>query len=316
MITDGNPLIWRSVDIYKDLRTKSGKATGAIYGALEILFRAASIVKPDHIVVAWDVGKSRWRKELYPGYKASRENRGPTTVSFEDVIPQFADVQHLLGLAGLQQFGVKGVEADDLIGLLSSGLRQEPDTEVIILSSDRDLHQLVRSNVLQFDSVNKRWTTVDSVKEDNFGLTPEQLILMKAITGDSGDDIPGVKGLGPSGAAKLLAAYGNDLEKALAEESQSDITKMGKKFASFSENRKTVELAKKLVTIPTIENCSEFLNDEELSLFKHQLTLTPSKNRFSYVGHSEALELSRAVAKADLIFKEPIDFSRLITCLK
>lgn len=303
LLVDGNPLVWRSVDIYKNLRTKTGKATGAIYGAFEILFRAIDHVKPDSIVVTWDVGKSRWRRALSPDYKASREARKPNDggLPFEEIIPQFSDIQRLLMLAGIPQFGIQGVEADDLIGLLASGLAKSQSHDIVILSSDGDLNQLLSEKVRQYDSVGKRWVDLEKVKEVYNGLTPAQLIELKAITGDGGDDIKGVKGIGPSGAHKLLTTFGS-LDACLDDANQAQISSLGKRLAAFTEARDTVKLARKLVTITTVDNYKEFLSAEEIAVFVTLLRTKVEPNRFSFSQVADSLELERVNRRAGLLF--------------
>src|SRR5579872_243907 len=239
-IVDGNPLLWRAVEIFANLRTKTGIPTGCLFGAMTGLIRGLKDTKVDSYVVCWDVGKSRWRRELSPiikwteincageeikrtkGYKWDREESSdPLPIPYEAIQHQFGIVQKLIAYAGIPQFGVQGVEADDLVGILSSGFSQLGN-HVVLLSSDHDFHQLINERVTQYDPVAKKWWDIPEVKHKNVGLEPHQLNELKAIIGDGGDCIVGVKGLGPSGVAKIFKRFGN-LEIALHPDNQDEI---------------------------------------------------------------------------------------------
>jgi 5'-3' exonuclease len=328
-ILDGNPLFWRCLGMYDELWTKTGVHTGFAFGSLQNLVRGLELAKVDSFLVCWDVGKSSWRRALYPirtvqekrivdgvettiekktGYKCSREggHSEPLTIPIEQIFKQFEIVQRLLSLAGVVQFGVQGVEADDLVGMLSTAFSKRGDTEVVVIAQDQDYHLLLDSKISQLDPVQKKWYTAESVSEKWSGLTQSQLLDMFAISGAGGDDIPSIKGLGPNGAVKLLQKFGS-LENLLKPELQAEIRAMGKKFGAFCENHDLVKLAYELTAIPTVDRHHQ-LSEEELRGFRDQLWSARTQDRFGFVGLAESYELARIIQKMDVLFRPPPSF--------
>jgi len=309
-IVDGNPLIWRAYDLYASLTTRSGIYTGCLFGALQNLVRGLESVKPDYFVVTWDIGKSRWRRELLPSYKSNRkyETEQNPKVPWEAVWHQMEVTRTILKHAGVTQIGIEGVEADDLIGLLATGFDKWGEyDDVVIMSQDHDLHQLVGGKIRQFDLVRKSWINREGVKQLNGGLAGKQLIEVKALMGDSGDEIPGVRGMGPSGAVNLIQKFGS-VERVFSNESKFTVEAMGKKYASVLECKPVVELAKKLVTIPTSEDYLQ-LAPSEITQFLEQLKTKVTPNRMDFVGMSEQYELTKVLGKQEVLFRDPPNFT-------
>jgi DNA polymerase I len=302
-LADGNQLVWRSSQQFAELRTKAGFATGCIYGSLEKLIDGLIKTQCDSLIMTWDVGRSRWRREIHPGYKSSRKPQESPLFNIGEIYAQFGILQTLFMHAGIVQIGVSMTEADDLIGLISSAFKKLGRDEVVILSSDRDMNQLVGGNVVQFDPVGKRYHTVEEIKEKNLGFGPERLIDLKSLCGDSGDDIMGVRGVGPAGAVKLLEKFGS-FEALLDPANDNEIRSMGKKFSTVVDSRDIMVKARKLVTITTCDSHHQ-LNEVELVEFSRQLFTPPQPDRFTLVGSFDQYELERTQKKLDHLIKPP-----------
>lgn len=311
LIIDGNPLVWRSVQTFSHLRTKSGVRTGCVFGALEKLIQGVAAVQPTSIVVCWDIGKSRWRRALYPAYKCSRESKPAELLhglTADEVVNQMGIVKQILSRAGVHQIGVKGVEADDLIGILTSGLNLLSNyDDVVIMSQDRDLFQLLGGKVKYYEPVQKRWIEISDVQKKYGGFGPEMQTQIKAIMGDGGDDIPGVHGIGDIWAIKLLKQFGS-LDALLDPASDVELNKSAKGRAVVA-SRDIVRMALKLVTIPKIDNFQQYFNPEETEILTQILWQKPKADRYSLVGLVEQYELKKFVSRIDIILRENPNFS-------
>jgi len=310
LICDGNPLAWRSAQIYENLRTKSGIQTGIIFGALENLIRGVTATKPDSIIVTWDINRSRWRKELLPSYKCSRDVKKSASqvITIDNVAEQMLLTRKILDRAGVHQIGVPGVEADDLIGILSSAFDQTGSyDEVVIMSQDHDLHQLIRGRVKFYEPVKKQYITPDFVREKFSGFGPDDLTQIMALTGDGGDDIPGINGIGDVYAVKFLKEFGS-LE-ALLDPANDDRLKTSKRGQSIIDGRDIIRKALKLVTVPKVDDFSQYLNQAEISAFVETVRLPPQADRFSFIGLAEQYELRKFIGSVDTILRDPPNFS-------
>ena len=223
--------------------------------------------KPDATFILWDFGKSKFRTNLYPEYKQSRNTGEPTdedVARYESLIFQLQEVRQMFSYLGYPQLGVPGVEADDLIGILTHILKPHCQ-KINIVTGDKDMWQLIDSNVDIYDGMQKKWITIDSVIE-KFGVKPEQIIYQKAICGDGSDNIPGVKGVGPKTAATVLNQF-KDLDEVFSN--SEEVGKMTR-AAKIIEDETLVRRNLKLVKIITddysiledkqIEPITQFLN--------------------------------------------------------
>ena len=202
LVIDGNSIINRAYYGMRPLTTKSGKTTHAVYGMINIISRQLSAIKPDYAAVAFDLKAPTFRHQMYDGYKAGRN---PTP---EDLISQFPDAKECLALMGLHILELPGYEADDLQGTVAKMAHSQPDTEAYILSGDRDLLQLIDDKVtvlLATNSETKRMDR-DAFKEE-YGINAESFVDMKALMGDSSDNIPGVAGVGKKTAQTLIENF-------------------------------------------------------------------------------------------------------------
>ena len=203
LVIDGNSIINRAFYGIRMLTTKSGKFTNAIYGMINIISRQIDAIKPDYCAVAFDVKHPTFRHEMYDGYKAGRHPTPP------ELLSQFADAKECLTLMGIKVLELPGWEADDIQGTIAKMAHLEKDTESYILSGDRDLLQLIDDKVSVLLATNNDTLTM---RRDEFfakyGVEPELFVDMKALMGDSSDNIPGVAGVGEKTAAGLIQNFG------------------------------------------------------------------------------------------------------------
>ncbi len=204
LVVDGNSILNRAFYGIKPLTTKDGQFTNAIYGFLTMFERMKSDVKPDAVAIAFDLKAKTFRHKAYDLYKANRKGMP------EELHMQMAPLKELLTDLGYQLVTCEGYEADDILGTLSKTCADTGNT-CVIATGDRDSLQLVNDSVSVRLSKNLNGTmlyTPDVVKEE-YGVEPKKLIEIKAIQGDSSDNIPGVAGIGPKGATELIQKYGD-----------------------------------------------------------------------------------------------------------
>ena len=204
LVIDGNSIINRAYYGMRPLTTKSGKTTHAVYGMINIISRQLNAVKPDYAAVAFDLKAPTFRHEMYGEYKAGRH------ATPEDLISQFPDAKECLSLMGLHILELPGYEADDIQGTVAKMAHTKPDTEAYILSGDRDLLQLIDDRVTVLLATNSDTKRMDRAAfKDEYGIEPEMFVDMKALMGDSSDNIPGVAGVGKKTAATLIENFGS-----------------------------------------------------------------------------------------------------------
>lgn len=206
LVIDGNSILNRAFYGIRMLTTKDGKYTNGIFGFMNILLGMLETHKPDSVAVAFDVKHPTFRHEMYTEYKGTRKP-APT-----ELIEQFPTLKELLGYIGITVVERPGFEADDILGTLSNACGK--DDFCYILTGDRDSLQLVKDNVNVLLATTKmgQSTTVtyDIAKiYEVYGVEPEKLIDIKAIQGDTSDNIPGVAGIGEKGALELIQKFGS-----------------------------------------------------------------------------------------------------------
>ncbi|MFD1017900.1 5'-3' exonuclease [Thalassobacillus hwangdonensis] len=206
LLVDGMALLFRSfyataISGYYMINSK-GVPTNAVHGFIKHLFAATKAYQPSHVICCWDMGSTTFRTELYPNYKANRD--APP----EQLVPQFDLVKEVVETLDIPNVGLKGYEADDCIGTLTN--KYSSDAEVIILTGDQDILQLLQENVT-VSLLKKGFGNYAEYQSDRFyeekGITPTQMIDLKALMGDSSDNYPGVKGVGEKTALKLLQTH-------------------------------------------------------------------------------------------------------------
>ena len=254
VVIDGNAILHRAYHALPFLNNKQGNPTNAVYGFFTMLLKVMTDLKPEYLIVCFDRKAPTFRKQMYGGSQAKRP-----TMS-DDLVPQIDIVHKTLDSAKIKHFGIDGFEADDLIGTISKQAVKQ-NLEVIILSGDRDLLQLVNSHVLMLSPIvgitNMALFDETKVKE-KYGLTPIQIIDYKALVGDNSDNYPGVTGIGPKTASDLLKKYDN-LENLYSHIGELPL-QLQEKLATDAEQ---AALAKKLETIIT-DAPLKFEKDEAL----------------------------------------------------
>ena len=185
-------------------RTSSGLPVNAVHGFVRYFWDAVQRFEPSHIICCWDMGSKTFRSEQFGAYKANRPD-APL-----DLIPQFDLVKEVVESFGVPNVGLVGYEADDCIGTLAR--LHSSDTEVYVLTGDHDLLQLVNESVtvviMKKGYGNYLLYTPDYLMEER-SLTPQQIIDLKGLMGDTSDNYPGVKGIGEKTALKLVLEYGS-----------------------------------------------------------------------------------------------------------
>lgn len=204
---DGNSIVNRAFYGIKLLTTKDGRYTNAIVGFMNILQKLQAEEQPDSIAIAWDLRAPTFRHKLFEDYKGTRHGMP------EELAAQMPVLKELLEALGYQMVSSEGYEADDILGTLAAAAEQSGDT-CVIATGDRDSLQLVTPAthvLLAGTAMGRSTTTVMDVAaiEEKYGVSPKQLIEVKALMGDASDNIPGVKGVGEKTALTLIAKFGD-----------------------------------------------------------------------------------------------------------
>lgn len=243
VLVDGHGLAYRAYFAIRELSTSGGRPTNAVFGFVRALLELLKGLAPtDSLVVAFDAPARTFRKERYEEYKAQR---APTP---EDFPLQLNSIKALVDLLGVTRVEEPGLEADDLIGSLATGAAAA-GWSVDIVTADRDALQLVTDNVTVVSPDGKQRMTRAGVTE-KYGVTPEQWVDYRALTGDASDNIPGVKGIGPVAARNLLTRYG-DLDGVLANLDDLPSTSQANAIrASLGDLELSRELSRIVTTAP------------------------------------------------------------------
>lgn len=246
LVIDGNSIINRAFYGIKLLNAKDGHFTNAIYGFMNILLNLDEKYSPDGIIVAFDVHAPTFRHEMYDGYKAGRKSPPP------ELLEQFEPLKTLLRAYGCHIIECPGFEADDILGTLSVSITA--DDHCYIATGDRDSLQLIRNNVSVLLTTTKMGKTQTVEYDENrlfeeYGVSPSGMIELKALQGDSSDNIPGVAGIGPKTAGDLIKKYGNidtiyeDIDTIEASAGVKAKLISGKDSAFFSRKLGTINLS-------------------------------------------------------------------------
>ena len=256
LVVDGMALLFRSffatAHSGQFFRNAENVPTNGVQGFARHTMSAISIFRPTHLAVCWDMGSKTFRNEIFADYKAHRPAPAP------ELIPQFDMARDVSQALGWKSYGIKNMEADDLIGSLIETWKDE--AKLTVVSGDKDLLQLLQPDV-SIALTKKGFTQYDEYTETRFveeyGITPKQFIDMKAFTGDASDGYPGVKGIGPKTALKLIQTYGSvDGVLAAKEELTAGVRK------KLDANEDLLMISRELATI----HCEITLDDplEEL----------------------------------------------------
>ncbi|MBP0969868.1 MAG: DNA polymerase I, partial [Oscillospiraceae bacterium] len=205
LLIDGNSILNRAFYGIKNLSTKDGKHTNAVFGFMTIFLKQIQNEQPDYVAVAFDLPGGTFRNRMYPDYKGTRKGMP------EDLAEQLPYTKDLLTYLGYAVVTCPDYEADDILGTLS---RRASEEGVVcrILTGDRDSLQLVDSNTVVLypsTSMGRTETTLmdEAAVKEKYGVTPSEIIDLKALMGDSSDNIPGVPGVGEKTATMLISSF-------------------------------------------------------------------------------------------------------------
>ena len=287
LLVDGNSIMNRGFyGINIGMKNNDGKSTNALYGFLSILFKNCEDIKPDYLMVAFDSKTgANPRKEMYDGYKKSRHGMP------EELAEQMPEIKEILDDMGITHIELPDFEGDDIIGTTAKKFASD-DVEVWLLSGDRDLFQLLQKNIKMLIPRTKMGKTETDIYDEKklkeeYGLTPSGMIELKALMGDSSDEIPGAPGVGPKTATKLLQKFGtiNKIYKEIdLPENAADFKPKIKQ--SLLENKELVELSKKLGTIRLDANVTNNIEEFSFRNWKNSKTLED----FKYYGFNRFIE--------------------------
>ncbi|MCK5446385.1 MAG: DNA polymerase I, partial [Rhodospirillaceae bacterium] len=236
-LIDGSGFIFRAYHALPPMTNPEGTPVGAVYGFTKMILKLVEDTDADAIAVVLDRARKTFRNDFYPDYKA---HRPPAP---DDLIPQFQLVRDAVDAMDLKSVDMEGYEADDLIATYAR-LAREQGVEVTIVSSDKDLMQLVGPGVTMLDAMKNRRIGPDEVME-KFGVGPDRVIDVQALAGDSSDNVPGVEGIGVKTAALLINEYG-DLDGVLANAANIKQTKRRERLI---EQADQARVSRRLVTL-------------------------------------------------------------------
>lgn len=239
LLIDGG-LLFRTFFALPPMTDPKGRPVNAVYGFVRMLLQSLATLRPTHVAVAADspVAENR-RAVLYPPYKAHRPDCPP------DLAPQFDILREVLAALNIAVLGVRGYEADDIMGTMAR-MAEAAGMETILLTGDRDAFQLLsgRTSVLYVRRLNETITYDVARFAAEWGILPSQLADLKGLAGDASDNIPGIRGIGPKTAARLLRQYAT-LENVLAH-AHAQPARLRRQL---EEGRDIALLSKQLATI-------------------------------------------------------------------
>ncbi len=239
-LVDGYGFVFRAYHVMPPFSDPQGTPVGAVYGFTNMLVKLLREHKPDYMAICFDAGKETFRSEIFADYKANRPEPP------DDLWPQFALVRDAARAVGLKSFELAGYEADDVIATFCRKACEQ-GIEVTIISSDKDLMQLVRDGecpVKMFDPVKNRYIGEKEVFE-KFGVKPDKVLDVSALIGDSSDNVPGVPGIGPKTAAELINLFG-DLDTLLERAAE---VKQNKRREVLISNIAQAKLSRELIKL-------------------------------------------------------------------
>ncbi len=285
VLIDGHSILNRAFYGVPDLSNAKGLHTNAIYGFLNILFKILEEEKPDYLAVAFDVKAPTFRHEMYQEYKLTRK---PMPEELREQVPVMKDVLRAMQVVIIEQ---AGLEADDILGTLAKRAEQD-GMEVSLVSGDRDLLQIATEHIkIRIPKTRMGRTEIEDYYAADvkaaYQVTPQQFIELKALMGDTADNIPGVPKIGEKTATALMVEYDSidNIYKHVEEISKKSIRE------SLKENRALAELSKALATIKTdcdfafeyeAAKAEDFFTEEAYQLFK-ELEFKNMLKRFEQV---------------------------------
>ncbi len=274
-LIDGSGYIFRAFYGLPPLTAPDGTPVNAVYGFTNMFLRLTTKIDCDYCLVLFDAKRQNFRNDIYPDYKGTRKETPP------ELIPQFPLIREAVNVLNISFLEQEGYEADDLIATfadkaLSQGL------DVVVVSGDKDLMQLIRPHVEFYDPMKDKFFTPEDVKE-KFGVYPDKVVEVQALSGDSIDNVPGIPGIGPKTAAQLINEYGS-VEGLLAHAQE---IKQEKRRQAVIDNAENARISLRLVTlkndVPVTQNIKDFVcrcpDAERLHAFIDKYGFNSLKNR-------------------------------------
>ena len=267
VLVDASGFIFRAFHAIQLLTRPDGTPVNAVYGFITMLMKLLDDMQPDHIAIVFDSARKTFRNDLAPSYKANR------TEPPDELVPQFALVREATRAFNLDCIELNGFEADDLIATYTKQAL-EAGADVTIVSSDKDLMQLVSDRVAMYDSFKNRRIGPQQVLE-KFGVPPEKVVDVQSLAGDSTDNVPGVPGVGIKTAAQLIQEYG-DLDTLLERASEIKQNKRRENLIQYADEARlsrelvrlradvpiTISLAQLERRAPNYEALAQFLTEQ------------------------------------------------------
>ena len=249
ILIDGSAYIFRAYYALPPMSRKDGTPVNAVFGFTNMLVKLIEDYKEEKLVVIFDAARKNFRNKIYKDYKA---NRGETP---EDLIPQFDLIKKCVKAFNIPQLEIEGFEADDIIATYSSQATKL-DIPSLIVSSDKDLMQLVNENVQMLDPMKNKKIGIAEVIE-KFGVEPDKVIQIQALTGDKVDNIPGAPGIGPKTALELIKTYG-DIDGLI---NNADKIKQEKRKTTIKNSIADIRVSLKLVSLDKNMNLPLDINE-------------------------------------------------------
>ena len=273
-LVDGSAYLFRAYHALPPLTRSDGLPVSAVRGFTAMILRLQESQHEAELVVIFDAPGPTFRHQIYPDYKANRD--APP----EDLIPQFPLVREATRALGLPCIEAPGYEADDLIATYTR-LARTTGREVVIVSSDKDLMQLVGPGVTMLDPI-KQARMDEAAVYDKFGVAPSKVVEVQALAGDASDNVPGVPGIGVKTAAQLLSEY-DDLDSLLAKAEQIKQPKRRQNLIDFAEqarlSRRLVQLDAAVPDLPALTSLKTRRDDATLAAFLHKMEFRQLRGR-------------------------------------
>ena len=237
ILIDGSGYIFRAYYALPPMTNPEGIPINAVYGFMNMMVKLVDDFKPKNIAVAFDFARETFRNKIFQDYKSNR------TAPPEDLIPQFSLIKKATEALGLPILELEGYEADDLIATYQ-GMAHKEKRKVVIVSSDKDLMQLIDDNTVMLDPMKQTWIDEEKVLE-KFGVKPDKVIDVQSLAGDTSDNVPGVPGIGIKIAAELINHFGS-LDQVFLRTSE---IKQNKRRENLDFYKDQALISKKLVTL-------------------------------------------------------------------
>ena len=271
MIIDGNSIINRAFYAIPLLTNKDGEYTNAVYGFLNIFFKLYDEEKPDYVGVTFDLPKPTFRHIKYDAYKGTRKGMP------EELRPQIGLLKEVLKKMNIKIYELEGYEADDVIGTLAKKT-EKAGIEPVIVSGDRDLLQIATDTIkIRIPKTKSGKTEIEDYYakdvEEKYGVTPSEFIDVKALMGDSSDNVPGVPSIGEKTAIKIISEY-KSVENAIENAENVKPKKAGENLAAFKEQALMCKFLVTIVTDAPVEfeeensKCENMFNKDAFELFR------------------------------------------------